>query len=1126
LLTDIKNKIQSSPLFEQINNRNGLGIFITGLRGSLNSFIVSYLSGINPNIIFCSTDKNRLFKLKDDVNLISGYEICSIYLGEYDEEFESDVSTLSTSLKKLGGDSGEPFILLTDPESLNKPIVSEETFKKNIISIKKNEELEFEYLISRFRDFGFEKKRMVEDENEFSVRGGIIDVYPENLNQPVRIEFFGNTVESIREFDIVTQRSISKLNEADILPSFQTLEALKEEDETLIKYLKSGSLIIIDEPDLVNHKSEKIFSSLIKLDCSFISSFPFVKCESLNEDYKKHLQEISFETKSQPSFSSNIKLFYENLIELDMFGYEIFITCSDDYQAKRTRELIEDSDSLSPAYAGSPARSEGGSAGRLTLPKVEGPINLNHFEKIRYLDNSIHAGFILPEQKIAVYTEHEVFGRYFRPTKRKRRFGGITFKELGKINYGDFMVHRDFGIGKYAGLKKVTTGGVQQETVKLLYRDNDVVFVNLNSLDLVKKFSAQEGVTPKLNKLGGNEWERIKQRTKRKIQDIAKDLILLYAKRKSLPGFKFSADSVWQKELEASFIYEDTPDQISATEAVKLDMESPHPMDRLICGDVGFGKTEVAVRAAFKAVLDNKQAAVLVPTTILAEQHYNTFKDRLSNWAVEVEHLSRFKTKKEQKLILEKLADGMMNIIIGTHRLLSKDVKFKNLGLLVIDEEQRFGVKAKEQLKFMRESIDVLTLTATPIPRTLNFSLLGARDLSIINTPPKNRQPIHTEIVNFDKKIISNAIIRELQRGGQVYFVNDQIAKLEELADIIEETVPFAKVAIAHGQMSSPQLENVMMKFLEKKTNVLLCTKIIESGLDIPSVNTIIINRAENFGLAELYQLRGRVGRSNIKSFAYLITPPQSVLTRQAIRRLHALEEFTELGSGMNLALKDLEIRGAGNLLGGEQSGFIAEIGFDMYMQILDDAITELKESELGEVIADIMPRQKEKPKKKIDMVIESDISMLIPESYIDDENTRLEIYQRLAAANSFDEIKTVEEEMNDRFGTLPEDVISLMKHIEMKLMLGEKGFEKISIQGDIFELFVDLKNEEFFNTGYFDKVVNYINTPSSSPFEGGDRTKLNQSKKTLSIQYKIFYTENPEKKLEEVYEFAKKLVE
>jgi transcription-repair coupling factor (superfamily II helicase) len=550
-------------------------------------------------------------------------------------------------------------------------------------------------------------------------------------------------------------------------------------------------------------------------------------------------------------------------------------------------------------------------------------------------------------------------------------------------------------------------------------------------------------------------------------------------------------------------------------------MESDHPMDRLVCGDVGFGKTEVAVRAAFKAVMDNKQVGVLVPTTILAEQHYNTFKDRLSNWAVEADHLSRFKTKKEQKQILDKLDKGSINIIIGTHRLLSKDVKFKDLGLLIVDEEQRFGVKAKEKLKYMRENVDVLTLTATPIPRTLNFSLMGARDLSIINTPPKNRQPIHTEIINFDRKVISNAIIRELQRGGQVYFVNDKIAKLDELASIIEEIVPYAKVAIAHGQMMPSQLENVMMRFLERKTNVLLCTKIIESGLDIPSVNTIFINRADNFGLAELYQLRGRVGRSNIKSFAYLITPPQSSLTKQAVRRLHALEEFSELGSGMNLALKDLEIRGAGNLLGKEQSGFIGEIGFDMYMQILDEAVSELNidagaDGTLPAETINELSRLKDKAKKKKEMALESDISMFIPDTYIDDENTRLEFYQRLTGIAGNDELTDFGTELIDRFGKLPVEVESLLKHIEIKLMLSEKGFEKMIISGNSVELFLDVNNEEVFTSGYFEKVVNQISLTLSSA------ARLKQTKNSLSIQFRLSASENSPYKLAEVYNFTK----
>jgi transcription-repair coupling factor (superfamily II helicase) len=582
-----------------------------------------------------------------------------------------------------------------------------------------------------------------------------------------------------------------------------------------------------------------------------------------------------------------------------------------------------------------------------------------------------------------------------------------------------------------------------------------------------------------------------------------------------MKGFRFSADSVWQKELEASFIYEDTPDQVSATGSVKADMESESPMDRLICGDVGFGKTEIAIRAAFKCILDNKQAAVLVPTTILAEQHFNTFKDRLSNWAVEVEHLSRFKSKKEQKDILGKLEQGKINIIIGTHRLLSRDVKFKSLGLLVIDEEQRFGVKAKEKLKFMRENIDVLTLTATPIPRTLNFSLLGARDLSIINTPPKNRQPIHTEIINMDKKVIASSIIRELYRGGQVYFVNDKIGKLNELAEMIEELVPYAKVGIAHGQMKPHELENVMMRFLEKKYNVLVCTKIIESGLDIPSVNTIIINRADNFGLAELYQLRGRVGRSNMKSFAYLITPPHSSLTKQAIRRLHALEEFTELGSGMNLALKDLEIRGAGNLLGREQSGFIGEIGFDMYMQILNEAMTELKESELGTALGDLMPKEIKAQPKYRDITIESDVSMLIPEWYIEDENTRLEMYQRLSGADSVEKLELIKDELIDRFGKFPHELENLLMHVELKVSALGLPFDKISvsaISADFTFVLDDLVN--IFTNGFFDKIKNFLSQPDNN------NMMLTQTKKSLIMKYRFINHEDTSQKLKEIKTF------
>jgi transcription-repair coupling factor (superfamily II helicase) len=1057
----LKEITYSSPEFKQITLPSGN--FFTGISGSLKSFVITNLfEHHNGRIIYCSNDKSSLFKLKDDINVILGKDSASIYLENYDEEYESEVSPLSSTMRTLSSDNN--FVLLIEPSVLDKSIITEESFKANIIKIVKNSDYAYDELLAKLKEYSFNKKDLVEEENDFAVRGGIIDIFPENLNQPVRIEFFGNTIESIREFDITTQRSISQLNEVEILPSIEDYDKIQAPLNKVFDYIKNDTLLLLDEPDILNKESEEIFEKLKSFSRSYFSVFSKNKSEVLNND--NSVNEIAFSSSPQPPFHSNIKFLYSNLKELCDKDFIIYITATDEYQSKRIKELIEDIDEQ------------------------------NLLKNINCLDTSVHEGFILTEHKLAVYTEHQIFERYFRAAKRKRKFAGITFKELNKVNFGDFMVHQTFGIGKYAGLRKIKIGGTEQEAVKLLYQDNDVVFVNLNFLNLLKKYSAQEGHVPKINRLGGSEWERVKAKTKKKIQDIAKDLIFLYSTRKNSQGFKFSPDTVWQKELEASFIYEDTPDQISATEAVKTDMESEFPMDRLICGDVGFGKTEVAIRAAFKAVVDNKQVAVLVPTTILAEQHYNTFKDRLSNWAVEVEHLSRFKNKKEQKEILEKLENGKINIIIGTHRLLSKDIMFKELGLLVIDEEQRFGVKAKEKLKFMRQNIDVLTLTATPIPRTLNFSLLGARDLSIINTPPKNRQPIHTEIINMDKKLIANAIVRELHRSGQVYFVNDRISKLNELGDIIEEIVPYAKVAIAHGQMTPMQLENVMMKFLEKKYNVLLCTKIIESGLDIPTVNTIIINRADNFGLAELYQLRGRVGRSNIKSYAYLITPPHSTLTKQAVRRLHALEEFTELGSGLNLALKDLEIRGAGNLLGKEQSGFIAEIGFDMYMQILDEAVTELKESELGALIPDVIPKDKTKPVLR-EVTIETDISILIPGWYIEDENIRLVTYQRLSKAVSLEELESIKEEMLDRFGKYPDEVISLFKFIELKVAAMHSYFEKINVHGKTAELYFDL-NEK---TGKFTdetlgKIIAYVSS------EGINNIRFAQTKSSVMLKY------------------------
>jgi transcription-repair coupling factor (superfamily II helicase) len=678
------------------------------------------------------------------------------------------------------------------------------------------------------------------------------------------------------------------------------------------------------------------------------------------------------------------------------------------------------------------------------------------------LPEAFHSGFVFPAAQIAVFTEHEIFGRVKRRgTAKRKRFKGITSKELQQLRRGDFVVHQDYGIGRFAGLQKIQVRGVEAEVMKLVYEGEDSLYVHMNFINRVQKYSSQEGHTPKLSKLGGQDWDRLKARARKKIKDIARDLIALYARRKHERGFAFAPDTHWQKEMEASFLYEDTPDQATATGDVKLDMQQDSPMDRLICGDVGFGKTEVAVRAAFKAVMNGKQVAVLVPTTILAEQHFHTFMDRVARYSVRVESLSRFRPKPEQKNVVEGLKDGKVDIVIGTHRLLSKDIAFKDLGLLIIDEEQRFGVAAKEKLRQLRASVDTLTLTATPIPRTLQFSLMGARDLSLINTPPRNRIPIQTEIAEFDLQVIREAIMKELHRGGQVYFVHDRVHNIDLIQRTLEEHVPKARFHSAHGQMKGHELERAMVDFMEKKYDVLLCTKIIESGIDIPSVNTIIINRADHFGLAELYQLRGRVGRSNVQAYAYLLTPPLSVLPRQTLRRLQAIQEFTELGSGFNLAMRDLEIRGAGNLLGGEQSGFILEMGFEMYQRVVEEAVAELKEEEFQDLV-------KETPgaEKKSSTVIETDIEALIPDFYIEHDGERLDIYRRLYRSESMDELHALRAELQDRFGEYPEEVENLFCILELKIAAALAGFIKVELAGEQLTLHFPPPEQNFFYEG------------------------------------------------------------
>jgi transcription-repair coupling factor (superfamily II helicase) len=1095
MLKDIKKKIYSSDDFKKLGKTADYrSVFLSGVNGSLGSFILEYLhSKVNPKILFLTPDKNLPEAIRDDLTILSSSPNVSIYSPEsssYDEE-------LSKTLTDLSEDKS--YIVLSNTKDFTDKIVSKEVFKESVMELKEGEDLSFEDFLAGLGRHNFIQKDFVEEVGDFSVRGGIVDLFPESYHTPVRVEFFGDTIESIREFDISTQRSLKKISSIRMGMNLNTEDVFSDEDKTLpeentiLDYISPDTLIIVNEPQISLNEIYELRERLSGYKTVYITSF--LSTGHIEEAEGSDLR-IDFGSRTQPDIRSNLKILYGSISEYLEKDFDIEILCSDEYQCKRIKTLIEDFEDDALSDKDSEIHHE----------KNSGNDAIKHSLQIKdrfsVVPESIQSGFIYENSKLVLYTEHQIFGRYFKQyKKRTRKFKGLTLNQLKELQIGDYIVHRDFGIGMFSGLKKITVGGNEQEVIKLSYADEDSVFLNLNYIHLLKKYSASEGFNPKLTKLGGGEWDKIKQKTKNKVKDIARDLILLYAKRKSEEGFKFSGDTHWQNELEASFMYEDTPDQFKATVDVKEDMESRNPMDRLVCGDVGFGKTEVAVRAAFKAVLDNKQVAILVPTTILAIQHYNTFRDRLSPFAVDVEVLSRFQTKSEQKLILERLSEGKVNIVIATHRLLSKDVAFKDLGLLIIDEEQRFGVKAKEKLRTFQPNVDTLTLTATPIPRTLNFSLLGARDLSIINTPPKNRKPIQTEIISNDWEKIGEIIKAELERGGQVYFVNDKIGKLYEIEEKIKEVLPLAKTGIAHGQMDPRELEDVVINFIEKKLNVLITTKIIESGLDIPNVNTIIINNAHMFGLAELYQLRGRVGRSDQQAFAYLISPGGK-MTKTAVRRLQAIEEFTDLGSGINLAMRDMEIRGVGNLLGQEQSGFIQQMGFDMFISVIDEAVAEVKENEFSDLFAN-ESKEARKAADKITIakpksdpaIIEHDLKALLPKDYVINDTERLNIYRRIFEAKNNDELSSIKEELKDRFGDYLDDVENLFELVELKIKATDIGLTGINIHEDeILLTFPKDKEHPVFKSDYFGKLMEKISTDRTH------RYNIEGDKETLAI--------------------------
>lgn len=992
----------------------------------------------------------------------------------------------------------EPQVILADADSLLILLPSSQVFTKETLNLSVGETLGYDFLSLWLREHRFEEKQFVETSGDYAIRGGIVDVFPFTDTVPFRIEFFGDTIESIREFDSISQRSIAHRQELALVPNALEAEGILR-TASLFSYLPEKTIIAEFEPQHIHHKLEKaggetIISELEEKAVFSITNFPETDSSI-----------IDFGVKRQPSFNANIKLIRENIHRLIEDGNEVIILAESKDLTKRMEDLLEAGDTLNDPYIDEYQEID---------KSIDTEITLTKKGRIVYHTPSLAHGFLLPDEiKKVLFTEHELFGRRrdrgAASRKRASRSKGISLRELRTLKRGDLLVHEDKGIGKFMGLDTIEVRGAKQEVVRLNYRDNDVLFVNLDYIAKLSRYSASEVAedSVKLSKLGSPAWQKTKEKTKRRLKDIARNLITIYAKRKKQEGFAFSKDDIIQREMEAAFLYEDTPDQFKATEDLKRDMEIGAPMDRLICGDVGYGKTEVAMRAAMKATLDKKQVAVLVPTTILAEQHERSFKDRLERFGVAVASISRFKTTKEQKEILERLAEGKIDVLIGTHRLLSKDVIFKDIGLLIIDEEHRFGVTAKEKLRELRATVDTLTLTATPIPRTLNFSLLGARDLSVIETPPKNRLPISTEILtDLNSDTIRQAIRREMERGGQIYAISDKVMDIEIFALKLKELAPRARTGIVHGQLSSTAIEKVMRDFLERKVDILCATKIVESGLDVPNANTIIINHANNFGLAELYQLRGRVGRSNEQAYCYLVTPPIKQLSKDSLRRLEAMEEFSDLGAGFQLAMRDMEIRGAGNLLGAEQSGFINEIGFDLFQKTLAEAVDELKEEEFKDLFKD-QPASTSRNafirRKKEDSdgtSISLGVDALIPEHYIEDDAERFSFYQRFAAATSKQEIDDILKELQDRFGALPEETINLGNVAYARLLAVRLGFKSVLYEEATRSLRISLPAED--QSEYYQQFFPFI--IDKFPLIGQSRIRLINEGKKLRISIRL----------------------
>ena len=965
---------------------------------------------------------------------------------------------------------GNKKIIVTYPEALFEKVILPKTLQKNIIQIKTNDSIDLNAMMQQFIDYGFERTDFVYEPGQFALRGGIFDIYSFGNEKPYRIELFGEEVDSIRLFDPATQLSERKLLQVNIIPNVTT-QFEDTEKIPLIDFMNNNTILWMKDWNVIKQRGMDQWESLN----DFLTHTANNKPIELGDAHIKHTQlddfdtvenaetsllnstiiewgfqaniskeVISFNTQVQPSFNRQFQLLITNLQELEKKGYALFIFAEQAKQLERLHAIFTD---------------------------LKTEIQFTPVVK------NIHEGFIDHDHKIVCYTDHQIFQRYhkYKVKQAYSKSKAITLRTLRDMQPGDYVTHIDHGVGVYSGLQKIDVNGLMQEAVRIIYKDSDILYVNINSLHKISKYTGKEGAPPKINKLGSDAWVKLKDKTKAKVKEIAFDLIKLYAQRKAQAGFAFTPDNYMQYELEASFIYEETLDQAKAIADVKKDMETPSPMDRLVCGDVGFGKTEVAVRAAFKAAIDGKQVALLVPTTILAFQHYKTFVDRLKDFPITVDYLNRFKSAAQKKETIEKVKQGKVDILVGTHGILGKDVVFKDLGLMIIDEEQKFGVGHKEKLKTLRATVDCLTLTATPIPRTLHFSLMGARDLSIINTPPANRQPIHTEVQVFNEDTIREAIYYEAERGGQVFFIHNRVQGLSEMCAIIQLLCPDLSIGFAHGQLEGHQLEEKILDFIEKRYDVLVCTNIVESGVDIANVNTIIINNAHQFGLSDLHQLRGRVGRSNKKAFCYLLAPPISTLPDDSRKRLQTLEQFSELGSGFQIAMRDLDIRGAGNLLGGEQSGFMVEIGFEMYQKILSEAVRELKRSDFKELFQEEISKQDDYVQ---DCTIDTDLEIMIPDIYVESIGERLSLYTRLDQSENDEELDLLHGEMIDRFGPMPKSVEDLFTTVKCRKIAIALGFEKMTLKDETVRcFFINRPDAPYFESDTFKQLLLFAQT-------------------------------------------------